>query len=579
MTTDEIMLAGALVIIAALVAKGIAERLALGSIVGLLAVGFAFGPHSPYPMLGNYVEELRAVGEIGVVLLLFLIGLDTRPEQLRSMRGLVFGSAVLQYLLVTAALTAVFALLGFEPWQAALVVALGLAMSSDAVAMGAIEAHGERTTPQGRAVTAALIAQGFIVIPVLAAIPLLAAPDAGHHVRFGLPSTTRALQLLGAIAVVVLGGRYLLPLALGWCARRLGPNGFGLAILAAVLLAAWVMDVVGASMALGSFLLGMILSGSTFADQIRASIGSRKTLLLGIFFIAIGMSIDPAELARVGWELVAVLPLLLGIKVASMLLLARVFGIDLRAALLAGMLLAPFDEVGFVVFASALHSGLLHHEGYALGLTLISFSFVVSPPLINLTYALGRRWRRHAPAPTATPAAEPGEGHLAIVGYSYTGRVICALLARAGVPYIAFDLELERVAEGRDLGHNVHYGDVTDPDMLGAESVAGARDVIVTTRDYEQTRSVVSNLRAFYPQVPVVAAVPYLFQRDELRRLGVPDAMALMPEGMLELGRQVLTRAGVPAEEIEQHTADLRADDYALLRGVRAVVAPVDAQP
>ena len=578
MTTDDIMLALAIVIIAALVARGIAQRLALGPIVALLAVGAALGPHSPYPLLAGHIEEMRAVGEIGVVLLLFLIGLDTRPELLRSMRGLVFGSAIAQYLLATAALAAVLVLLGFEPWKAALVVALGLGMSSDAIAVAAIDERGERATPPGRAVTAALIAQGFIAIPVLAVIPLLAGPDAASDSGGGLSTPLRVLGLLAALGAVYVGGRYLLPAALGWCARRLGPSGFGLAILAAVFLAAWVMDAVGASMALGSFLLGMILSGSHFAEQIRASIGSRKTLLLGILFIAIGMSIDPHELAKVGWELVAVLPLLLGIKVASVLLLARRFGLDLRQALLAGLLLAPFDEIGFVVFASAQHHGLLHPEGYALGLTLISFSFVVSPPLINLAYALSRRWRRHGPTPQWSKYDGELDGHVAVVGYSYTGRVICSLLARAGVPYIAFDLDLERIAEGQTLGHNVHYGDVTDPDMLGAASIAGARDVVVTTRDYGETRSVVGNLRAFYPQVPVLAAVPYLFQRDELRRLGVPEAMALMPEGMLELGRQVLARAGVGPTEIAQHTADLRADDYALLRGVRGSVPRADVE-
>lgn len=326
MDTDQILLAFTVVITVTVVAGGIAKRLSLGPIVALLAVGAALGPHSPYPLLADYVDEMEAVGEVGVVLLLFLVGLDIQPERLRSMRGLVFGSAVVQFVLTTAAIAGVFLLLHMEPWQAALLIALGLAMSSDAVAVGTVEERGEFATPQGRAVLAVVISQGFIAIPVLAAIPLLVG---GPGAALGVPTPGKLLTVLGAIAAVYLAGRFILPKALNWSARRLGSNVFGLIILAAVFAAAWIVDMVGVSMALGSLMIGMILSTSDLADQVRASVAPQKGLLLGLFFIAIGMSIDPHQVAQVGWELIAVLPLLLLIKVAIVAMLARLFGMPL----------------------------------------------------------------------------------------------------------------------------------------------------------------------------------------------------------------------------------------------------------
>jgi glutathione-regulated potassium-efflux system ancillary protein KefC len=313
MSTDEILLSAALVIVAAVVARGVAQRLALGPIVALLVVGAALGPHSVYPLLADYTDEMQAVGEVGVVLLLFLMGLDTQPERLRSMRTLVFGSAIVLYLLTVAALVAVFLVLGFKSWQAALIVALGLAMGSTAVAVGTLEERSESMTAHGRAVMAVLISQGFIAILVLAAIPML---EAGPRGAPGVPAPGKVLMVLAIVATVYVAARKVLPAALTWSARRLGSNGFGMIVLAAVFAAAWIMDQIGASMALGSFMVGMILSTSQFAEQIRTAVAPRKGILLGVLFIAIGMSIDPREVAGVGWHLFAILPLLLLIKVA-----------------------------------------------------------------------------------------------------------------------------------------------------------------------------------------------------------------------------------------------------------------------
>jgi glutathione-regulated potassium-efflux system protein KefB len=293
MDIDRILLNVAVMITATIVVVSVAKKLSLGPIVALLVVGVALGPYAPRPLLTGHVEELRTVGQIGVILLLFLVGLDTQPKRLSSMRGLFFGLGTAQYVLTTAAIAGLLIALSPLRWPAALIMALGLAMGSDAVAISSLEEHAESASPLGRAVMAVEIYQGFVAIPVLAAIPLLAS----HSMPGPLaPTVIKTLEVCAALAAVYLFARYALPKALAFAARKQGVQAFTLTIIAAVFMAAWVTDRVGLSSALGAFMVGMILSASVFAAQIKASVLSLKGLLLGVFFMAIGMSISRKSL-------------------------------------------------------------------------------------------------------------------------------------------------------------------------------------------------------------------------------------------------------------------------------------------
>jgi glutathione-regulated potassium-efflux system ancillary protein KefC len=569
MDTDQILLAVVVMLTAVVIAGGVAKKLNLGSIVALLAVGMALGPHSPRPLLTDHVDELQAVGEIGVVLLLFLVGLDTKPKRLLSMRRLVFGLGTAQLLLTAAAIAGLLIAVALEQWQWALIVGLGLAMSSDAVAVSTLEERAESASPHGRAVMAVVINQSFMVIAVLAVIPILAA-DPVHSIP--MPNLDKTLEVIAAVAAVYGLGRYALPKMLTWAARKLGFESFTLIIIAGVLGAAWAMDRVGVSMALGSFMIGMILSTSEFAEQIKASVSLMKGLLLGLFFIAVGMAINLKEVAALGGEFLLALPALLLIKFAIVFVLALVFGLGLRSAVLAGLLLMPLDEIAYVIFASAHGSGLLSAQAYTVGLTMISFSFVLSPVLINLGYQLSDRLAS-TPKPDVPLKAlsESIENRVVVVGYSYVGRSICAILELAKVPYIAFEIDLERLSEAKKWNHNAHYGDVTEPMMMGTISIARARSVILTTSGYEATKRMIGNLREFYPNVPVMTAVQYLVQRDELRRMGARQVVALMPEATLRFSRSVLSNLGVAPDEVESIINSFAADDYAVMRGVGGV--------
>src|SRR5215510_957782 len=563
---DQILLAVTLMITATVVAGSVAKQLNLGSIVALLVVGMALGPQSPKPLLTGHVEELQTVGEIGVILLIFLVGLETKPEKLSSMRRLFYGLGTAQYLLTAIVVAGFLIAVARLHWQPALIMALGLAMSSDAIAISSLEEHAESSSPQSRAVMAVVIYQCFMAIPVLAVIPLLTASPMQDASR---PTALKALEVCAAIATVYLFSRYALPKILATAARKYGIEAFTLIIIAAIFAAAWLMDTVGLSNALGAFMVGMILSASVFAYQIKASVSSIKGLLLSVFFIAIGMSIDLEEVIGIGGELFFYLPTLFLIKIAVVIAVGLGFRLGLRASVLAGLLLAPFDEIAYVVFSSAHKSGLLTERAYALSLTGISFSFVLSPVLINLGYKLVDRFKtERKPDLPLKALSESIHDHVVVVGYSYVGRVICMMLERASIPFIAFERDLDRIAEAKKEKREVYFGDITSPGGLNALAISRARAVIVTTRDFDAIKRLTSTLLHFAPDLKVMTAVPYLFQRDELRELGAAQVVALMPEGTLSFGRSVLGELGIQPDSIEPIMNSLRAADYASIRGV-----------
>jgi len=569
---DQLLVATAILMASAALAVAVARRLALGTTVALLAVGMALGPHSPHPLLVEHVDELHAVGEIGVALLLFVMGLETRPTRLWKSRGLVVGLGSLQYVFTTAAIAGFFSLVSPISWIPHIVGGLGLAMSSDAIALSALDDHGDHNSPQSRATIGVQVLQSVVTVVVLSLIPILGASSV-HAVA--VPKLQRALEVVGSVAAVWLAGRFLVPRVLALTARNLGSAGFSLTVIAAVFAAAGLLDQMGVSLALGAFLMGVALSGSIFVEQVKAAVAPAKGLLLGLFFITVGMAIDWREVAAFGPRFVWVLLGLLALKVGVVIGLSRLFGLERRAAVLTALLLMPFDEVGYVIFANANANGLISARSYALFLSYISASFILSPLLINLGYRLTARWAE--PGAPARPGRFAGKtaGQVVVAGYSYWGRGICQMLEVARVPYVAFDIDLERLKLAEESRHNVHYGDVTDPTMMGAVAIASARAVVVTTSTFDESKRMIDNLRHFYPAVPVLAAVQLLIQREELRRMGAQQVVALWPETTLSFGRSVLVAVGVPAPQADAVVAELKANDYrALLTPGAAALEP-----
>jgi glutathione-regulated potassium-efflux system protein KefB len=563
---NHLMFAAAVIMGATIIAVGVAKKLELGSIVALLAVGMALGPHSPIPLLTGHVSEMQAIGEIGVTLLVFAVGLDLQPTQVWSIRRLVFGLGAAQYVLTTLAIMAFLALtvgIAHVKWQSVLVVGLGLAISSAAIPFPILQERGETATIQGRAVLAIDIFQGFMIVPILALIPILAVGSTHGGDFLDLKKT---LEVGGALVGVFVLGRYVLPRLLTLTARDLGPSGFAVIVLAAVFFAGWWMEAVGISMALGAFMIGVLLSTTVYAEQVKAAVTPAKQVLLAIFFIAIGMAIDVRQLLDFKGDLLLYVPSLLSIKFVVLFFLARAFRLALRPAILTALLMMPFDEIAYVIFASANANGLLGAREYVVGLSVISLSFVVSPVLINFGYKLCQRLEHARPADAPQEPFSAAEGFVVVADYGYAGRTICTMLEQAQIPYTALELDPDLLAMAKKWKHNVQYGDAANPAMVQAIANTHPRLIIATNGANDTPRRMIDHLRRFYPQVPIIVAVPYLFQRDGLRKAGVGDVVALAPEGVLSFGRRILDRLGIAATKSDAIVHALEANDYLALR-------------
>jgi len=554
MTTDQLLLAAAVMMAVTAIAIGLARRLNLGSIAALLAVGIVLGPESPLPLLASHVGDLRAMGEIGVMLLLFLVGLEMQPSSLWSMRRLVFGFGSIEYGVASVAIAAFLIVVAQLSWQSALVIGLGLAMSSSAIPLPILEARDEEMSTHGRVTVAADILQGLMVIPVLALIPLL-----GAHSVFGGTGlkTPKVAEVLAVLAAVVALGRIVVPYWLAVTARSIGTGAFPLVVLASVFASGWMMHQMGIAEALGAFMMGVLLSTSAYSPQVRAAVTPARHVLLGMFFVAMGMSIDLKEVALFHGEVLFYVTVVLGIKVIVGYVIARAFHVDRKASLLSAMLLMPLDEIAFVVFASARQYGLLNAHAHTLALLAISLSFIVSPIAINVGFRIAS-WRRRAPRVASPDPQHPESvaGRVVVVGMGTVGSATGALLVATGIDFVCFDSDPRRVESALRRGWPVATSDVAD----GAFPRASA--IIVALEDFEAVKRVLTTARDSAPRVPVIAAVEFVSQRNELARLGIGDSVALVPEGLAAFGRAVLGLLAVQPNRAQSVIDDQKERDF-----------------
>jgi glutathione-regulated potassium-efflux system ancillary protein KefC len=561
-TTSQIMMAAAIMLAATGIALLAARRLHVGSIVALLAVGIALGPHSPHSLFQGGVQELEAIGSIGVILLLFAVALEVQPTRLWALRRMVAGFGAGQYFAATAGIAALALLLASVGWKTALLLGLGLAMSSSAIAFPLLVEHAETAGPRGQAVVAVDIFQGFMVVPVLILVPVLA----GEHALGSAGSRLTALvHIAVALAAVGVLSLVALPAALRLASRALGTGSFSMLVLAGVLFASWIMDWAGVSAAMGAFMIGTLLSTSVFASQIKAVVAPAKQVLLALFFMSIGMAIDPNELFAMKSQLAVFLPTLFVVKGVIGYAVLRAGKLQPRDAMMVALLLLPLDEIAFVIFAGARDNGLLDARGYAISLTVLSLSFMVSPILINIGYRLTAP-RAAEPQEAARAVHAPTRGQVLQIGCGALGRAMCSVLERAGIEYVCIDDDLDNLAKAKKRGHNVRFGHIEDPSSLWSFGVPEARLVILASDSFEYAKHVLGQIREFHPGVRVAAAVRLLAQRDELRAMGVEDSFAVMPEGTLHFGSFVLRSLGVDEPRIEAVAAAIRHADYAALR-------------
>ncbi len=539
------------------------KRIGLGSLLGLLAAGVVVGPSGLE--IAKDVETFRHVTEIGVVFLLFIIGLEMQPAKLWSMRRAVFGLGSLQ-VVVTGLLIAVYLMLYLQSWAVALLVGLGFALSSTAFVMQILGERRELPTEHGQNGFGVLLMQDLAIVPLLAMVPILA-EEKDTVAATGTPTWLAGLEVVAMLAAVYVIGRYFLPFVLNIIVRQQNKDALTTVAVLAVLGAGWAMDEVGLSSALGAFMMGMLLSGSRYRFLLEAQLEPFKGLLLGLFFISVGMSIDVGLLLQDWTKALQIVIVIMAIKVAVLFGLCLAFGISRAAAIKIAFMLGQSGEFGFVLFGAAATAGLLESQVFAFALLLVSVSMAATPLLVKLGELLVQRFGEEKRAAPASQESKPSvAGRVLVAGYAEMGRVVCTMLETAQVPYRAIDSDQGRVAQGEKEGRPVTLGDVSDGDLLAAVGLGEASALVLTIRDLHTAKKIVSFVGSVYPTLPVIVRVGTLANWDQEELSAATVLVSMRLEASLNLGETVLRTIGTADEEVDRVHEVMRESDYALVR-------------
>jgi monovalent cation:proton antiporter-2 (CPA2) family protein len=565
----------AILLAAAVVAVPLFKRLGLGSVLGYLAAGAAIGP-SGFGLIGG-VEEKMHTAEFGVVLLLFLIGLELAPARLWRMRGTVFGLGSLQMLTAGLLLAAGAALVLGLPPAAAIVVGLALSLSSTAFVLQILAERKELASPHGRSAFGILLFQDLAAIPLLAIVPALgtAAADSGA----GSP-WQKAGVVVAAFVLLVLAGRYLLR-PLFRVVMSVGSHELSTAVaLLVVIGTSLLMHEVGLSMALGSFLAGVLLAESEYRHELEANIEPFKGLLLGFFFISVGMS---ARLAVIVQQPSVLLALVLGltvVKLGALFLVARLTGHPRAPALKLAVALSQGGEFAFVIFGVAVHSGLLPTPMRDLLIVGVSLSMVLTPLLFLAVDRLLPLLARSQAALRPYDDIPGAEGHVIIAGFGRFGQIVARILRGNRIPFTALEINTTQVDFVRQFGSAVYYGDASRVDLLRAARVADARLFVLCIDDPEASVRTAETVLHHFPGVPIIARARNRQHAYGLMALDIKVVVRETLYSSLMVARRTLQELGLSAAEareaarkFEEHDAEQLVEQFKVRDDERALIA------
>jgi glutathione-regulated potassium-efflux system ancillary protein KefC len=555
------LLLNALVYLAAAVALvPIATRLGLGAVLGYLIAGIAIGPWG-LGLISN-VDVILHFSEFGVVLLLFVIGLELEPKRLLAMRRPIFGWGSAQVAGVAAALAAAALAAGID-WRVALVAALGLSLSSTAIALATLGERNLLPTPLGQAGFAILLFQDIAAIPMIALVPVLgvatgAAPG-GHWLA--------ALKVVAVLAALVLAGRYLVRPVLRMIARTGLREIFTAFALLLVISIALLMQWVGMSMALGSFMAGVLLADSEYRHALETDIEPFKGLLMGLFFIAVGMSVDFGVLLAQPGLVLALVAAFLAIKVGVLYALARAFDLPRGQQALFAFMLSQGGEFAFVVFSAAAAARVVSAEAASILALVVALSMVCTPLLLMLHDRLiAPRYRSDKARPA--DAIAPGENHVIIAGFGRFGQIVGRLLYANQVKLTVLDHDPDQIDVLRRFGFEVFYGDATRLDLLHAAGAARARALVLAIDDVDDSLAVADAVRAEFPDLRIMARARNVTHYYQLMDRGVEIIERETFEDALLLGRRVLCELGFGAYQARQAAFKFRQHNKASLQAV-----------
>ena len=553
--------------VAALLAAGVVavpifRKIGLGSVLGYLAAGVAIGPFG----LALFAEPqtILHVAEFGVVIFLFIIGLEMRPKRLWGMRHEIFGLGAAQVGLAGLALTLLAMAVGVA-WPVAFVGGLGFVMSSTAVIMQMLEERGEMPTPEGQKAVSILLFEDLAIVPLLALVALLAA-SVGTASESTVPLWQTVGLALGAIVLVLAAGRFGINPFFRFLARNGGREVMTAAALLVVAGAAWVMAEVGLSMAMGAFLAGVLLSDSTFRHQLEADVEPFRAILLGLFFLSVGMALDLGVVWS-DWRVVlAGLAAFILVKAAVIYGVARLFKASHHQAIQRAALFAQGGEFAFVLYGAAAAGGVIDAQANSVFSAIVILSMALTP----LTTLALQKW---LPKPEGlSPEEAEGvdapdglKGQVLIIGFGRFAQVVSQPLLAHGVDVSIIERDVEMIQAAAEFGFKVYYGDGTRLDTLRASGAGKAEAVLVMIDKPDEADRIVHLVRSEFPGTKLFVRA---FDRGHALRLieaGVDYQIRETFESALKLGETVLLDLGVSQVEVEETIEDVRRRDAARL--------------
>jgi monovalent cation:proton antiporter-2 (CPA2) family protein len=561
MNGEQFLVQATVFLAAAVIGVPLLKRLGLSSVLGYIVAGAAIGPWGL--KLAGDVEGVRAFAEIGIVLLLFLIGLEVLPARLWELRRAVFGFGAAQVVATGAILGLAAWAMGVTP-AAAAVIGFGLALSSTAIGLQILVEKKQLSTPQGRAGFAVLLFQDLAVIPLLAVLPVLTEEHAGAvHAAGGFSPLVTILLL----AAVVAAGRYLLRPYFRVLAEAGSREVFTAGALLVVLAVGVFMHQLGISMALGAFVAGMLLAGSEYRHEIEADIEPFKGLLLGLFFMAVGMSVNFALITAEPLKIAGLVAALVAIKAAVVFALARAFGEKAPAAYALAVVLSQGGEFAFVLFSMASGGRLLPAALADSLVAVVTISMLTTPFLVNLLRCLPQPGKAAAPAGAAPPAED---NPVIIAGFGRVGQIIGRILATRGIPFTALDSDSEQLDFVTQFGEKAYFGDASRLDLLRAARADKAAILVIAIDDIEASMKCAEIAKQHFPHLKIFARAHNRLHAYRLLDLGISRVWRETFHSSADMAGRVLTELGLPESAAEESVRIFTLHDERLLRRAAA---------
>ena len=557
---------GFIYLTAAVLAVPIARALGLGAIIGYLGAGIAMGPWG-FGLVRN-VDDILHFAEFGVVLMLFVIGLELQPKRLWELRRPIFGWGMAQMAVCTGILFLAAWAFGLS-WRVSLIAGMGLALSSTAVCLQIMAERNLMRTPSGQAAFSILLFQDVAAIPILALIPILGAYKAAHASHGDSHVWLAILKTVGTIGAVIIGGRLLLQPLLRWIARSKTPEIFTATSLLLVVGIAMLMTQVGLSMALGAFLAGVLLADSEYRSELETNIEPFKGLLLGLFFMAVGMSIDFGVILQSPWAMAAMVTGFIALKAVMIFGLAKFMQIPWRERPVFTLMLAQGGEFAFVVFQTAAQYKVFRHSVSSMLVAAVALSMLLGPLLlVLLDKLLLRRFStikdEECGSDKAREISEPQDSPIIIAGFGRYGQIVARVLLAQGIRPTILDHSVEMLEAAQIYGHRVFYGDATRMDLLRIAGAAKAHVLVIAVDTPEQSLKIASQVRKHFPNLEIVARTRDLNHWFQLRDLGVEHAQREVFESSLISAQSVLELLGQSPAEAKRITARFREHNLAL---------------